>query len=104
MAQENPQPGNIGVPGGHQQFQHESNSQFLALIEEERENINSLVGGNLKLKKIVHCTKQVVAGILYHITAEFEDDSSQIAKYSFKLIDRPWDKPEKRVFDHKKVE
>ncbi|XP_059610854.1 uncharacterized protein LOC132257832 [Phlebotomus argentipes] len=104
MSSANPPSSDQGIPGGHKHFAHESNETFLALIEEQRENINNLVGGNLKLKKVVHATKQVVAGILYHVTADFEDDNSQSAKFSFKLIDRPWDQPQERVFDHQRVE
>lgn len=57
-----------------------------------------------RLKKIVDCTKYLVAGYRYDIIAEFEDESGQISKYSFKLYDRPWDQPENRVYDHEKVE
>ncbi|GAB0087657.1 Cystatin domain [Sergentomyia squamirostris] len=96
-------PGNPeGIPGGHKHFQHESDEKFLALVEEHRESINSLVG--LKLKKIVKVSKQVVSGILYHVTAEFEGDNAEVSKYSFKLIDRPWDQPLERVFEHERIE
>uniref|UniRef100_A0A1L8D879 Cystatin domain-containing protein n=1 Tax=Nyssomyia neivai TaxID=330878 RepID=A0A1L8D879_9DIPT len=96
-------PSEQGIPGGHKHFQHEADEKFLALIEEQRENINGLVGGNFKLKKIVHVTKQVVSGILYHITAEFEGEN-QPAEFTFKLIDKPWDQPQERVFEHQRVE
>uniref|UniRef100_A0A7G3AEV6 Cystatin domain-containing protein n=1 Tax=Lutzomyia longipalpis TaxID=7200 RepID=A0A7G3AEV6_LUTLO len=93
------------ITGGHHRFQFENDAKFLALIEKHKEKINSTIGDNYKLKKVLHVTKQVVAGLLYHVTAEFErEGNDETAKYIFKLIDKPWDHPEEHVLEHQRVE
>uniref|UniRef100_A0A1B0CMU5 Cystatin domain-containing protein n=1 Tax=Lutzomyia longipalpis TaxID=7200 RepID=A0A1B0CMU5_LUTLO len=92
------------VVGGHQRFQFENDAQFLALIEKHKEKINSTIGDNYKLKKVLHVTKQVVAGLLYHVTAEFErEGDDETVKYIFMLLDRPWDPPDEHVLEHRRV-
>ncbi|XP_055678218.1 uncharacterized protein LOC129786976 [Lutzomyia longipalpis] len=97
-------PSEQAVIGGHHGFQFENDAKFLALIEEHKEKINSTIGDNYKMKKVLHVTKQVVSGLLYHVTAEFEREGNETAKFVFKLIDKPWDQPEERVLEHQRVE